>query len=285
MIAEAGNNPITPTFYPPPDYVCTEAYGEFIREYRSHVDFFFFIVNLATTADKTRIAAAQALAIVSDDPAHQERYAKHAAAPDSTFQALRRFSTVASQNLTNGIVNAFQRYFSSLIQSVALKCPQVMTSSKDQVRVDEILRFTRHRDLVNYIIDRKINSLSYGGLDELDRYFDDRLNIKMFHNDRQKLLLRLFVEARNINVHNRGRVNDIFVQRVGEVEGFPYKEGRVFHIDLDELIALSENAMAVAQAIDASVGLKYDLRRKAISSWHRSKGDKSPSASSESAIK
>lgn len=129
----------------------------------------------------------------------------------------------------------------------------------------------RHRDLVSFIIDRKINSLSYGGLSDLEKYFSERLKIKMFENERRKNLLKLFIEIRNINVHNGGFVNDIFASRVGEVEGFPYKLSKRFHVDLDALVTLSENAMEVAEGIDKTTSQKFNLKRRAYKAWSSSK--------------
>lgn len=259
--------PPPPAFYPPPTFVCTEAYADFLKEYRANIDYFMFIAYMAANADKAMAAVSQALAIVSNDPEAKARYERHLKEPDRTFRTLRRYSVLTSQNLTNGVVNAFQRYFSTLIQKAALKRPQIMASAKEQVRVDDVLRFSRHRDLVRYVVDRKINALSYGGLEELERYYDERLGVQMFQNERQKSLLRLFIEARNINVHNGGRVNEIFAQRVGNVDGFPYTQGELFQIDFDDLITLATNAMTVAQAMDATISSKFDMRRKTVASW------------------
>ena len=171
-----------------------------------------------------------------------------------------------SQNLTNGAVTAFQRYFSGLVQSVAQKRPEVLASAQT-IRVDDVLRFSRHRDLVAFIIDRKVNDLSYGGLPEMEKYFDERLGVSMFESDEQRRLLRLFIEARNINVHNGGIVNEVFASRVGHIEAFPYSKGKRFHIDMDGLTKLSENAMQVALNIDSAVSVKFRLQRKRHSAW------------------
>ncbi len=80
-----------------------------------------------------------------------------------------------------------------------------------------------------------------------------------------------FAEVRNINVHNGGVINDIFASRVGAVEGFAYVKGKTFHVDMDALVTLSENAMRVAMHIDATVSAKFGLLRKAHRSWKRSR--------------
>jgi len=264
------STPFPDVFYPRRNTVCTNPFSRFLKSYHSNLDFFFFVVRLVAKADEARVGASKALLIGESDPEKITQYEASIANPDATLQELKGHSTVLSRNLTNGIVNAFQRYFSAIINSAVIKRPE-MISSAQMVRVDDILRFTRHKDLVAFIIDRKINDLSYGGLTEMEKYFDDRLGVKMFDDDRQRELLRLFVEVRNINVHNGGIVNDLFVSRVGTVEGFPYTKGRNFHVDMEALVTLSENAMRVAMHIDSIVGAKFKLQKKAHHTWQKTK--------------
>lgn len=267
--SEAGS-PYPDAFYPKPDTVCTDAFSRFLKEYHSNLDFFFFVIHLVGTADSGRLHASKALLVAESDPRKRAKYEESIANPDATLKELQKHSTVVSRNLSNGIVNAFQRYFSAIINAAALKRPEMISSSQS-IRIDDVLRFTKHKDLVAFIIDRKINDLSYGGLSEMEKYFDDRLGVQMFEDDRQRDLMRLFVEVRNINVHNGGIVNDLFVNRVGIVEGFPYSKGRGFHVDMDALVTLSENAMRVAMHIDAVVGGKFALKRQKHRNWRNAK--------------
>ena len=255
------------TFFPSPNTICTRAFSQFLRDYRASSDLFMFTVQLASNADKVVSTASKALlAVGGQSQEERERLEKSVAEPDAAFKKLRSHAEVLSQNLTNGFVNAFQRYFSTIIQSAAEKRPALMSSSQT-IRIDDVFRFTKHRDLVAFIIDRKVNDLSYGGIFEMERYFDERLGIQMFNDDEQRALLRMFVEARNINVHNGAVVNDLFASRVGKVDGFPYTKGARFYIDLDRLGVLSKNAMRVAKSIDQTVSEKFGLKRQKHCVW------------------
>ncbi|WP_031298362.1 hypothetical protein [Sphingobium lactosutens] len=262
--------PFGDVFYPDHDTVCTDAFSRFLGEYFTNLDLFFFVIHLVAKADDARVTASKALLTGESDPVKREQYERSIAQPDVMLDQLKKHSTVQSHNLTNGIVNAFQRYFSAIINSAALKRPDIIASSQT-IKIEDILRFNKYKDLIEFIIDRKINELSYGGLVDMERYFSDRLGVRMFPDDRQRDLLRLFVEVRNINVHNGGVVNDIFISRVGAVEGFVYAKGKTFHVDMDALVTLSENAMRVAMHIDATVSAKFGLLRKAHRSWKRSR--------------
>lgn len=261
-------SPFPDVFYPNRDTVCTAAFSHFLGEYHSNLDSFFFLIRLVARADETRLTASKALLTAETDPKKRAAYERSLANPDATLDELKKHSTVQSRNLTNGIVNAFQRYFSAIINSATLKRPAMLSSSQT-VRIDDVLRFTRHRDLIAFIIDRKINEISYGGLSEMEKYYSDRLGVKMFSDDRQRELLRLFVEIRNINVHGGGIANDLFASRVGAVEGFPYVKGKALHVDMDALVTLAENAMKVAMHIDAIVSGKFGIQRKAHRSWRQ----------------
>ncbi|WP_448663516.1 hypothetical protein ACG3SL_02260 [Sphingomonas sp. CJ20] len=265
---QSESSPFPDVFYPSPDTVCTEAFSHFLGEYHANLDFFFFVVQLVGRLDENRLTASKALLTTETDPVKRAYYEQSIAAPDATLDQLKKHSTVQSRNLTNGIVNAFQRYFSAIINAAALKRPELISSSQT-VRIDDVLRFKKHKDLVSFIIDRKINDLSYGGLSDMEKYFSDRLGVRMFDNDRQKDLLRFFFEVRNINVHNGGVVNDLFSSRVKTVDGFPYTNGRALHVDMEALVALSDNAMRVAMRIDSAIGGKFGLQRKAHRSWKR----------------
>lgn len=260
-------------FFPKGSTRCTEAFSKFLNEFRSHTDFYFFICHIVGIVDKNRVIAAKALLTHASDNEQRQRYEETINKPDIVLNQLQKHAKILAQNLTNGIVNSFQRYFSSIIQSTALKKPIVLSSSQT-VKIDDVLKFTKHKDLVSFIVDRKINELSYGGLSDMENYFDDRLGVKMFKDNEERELLKLFIEARNINVHNGGIVNEIFANRVGKVDGFPYKIGKLFAVDLDDLARLSSNAMKVAVEIDGAVSTKFRLRCKTHKAWQAAGKDR-----------
>jgi hypothetical protein len=260
------SKPISPFFYPPATTFCSKPFSDFLTEYHANLDSFFFVITLVSRSDENRVRAAKALKDTAKSDEERKKYEENEQSVDLVLKQLQKHSTVHSQGLTNGSVSAFQRYFSGIIQSAALKRP-IMLSSSQTIRLDDVLKFTRHKDLVAFIVDKKVNELGYAGLNEMEAYFLDRLGVQIFSEDRERQLLRLFVEARNINVYNGGMVNDLFLSRVGKVEGYKFEKARKFHIDFDSLVALSENAMRVAMHIDEVVSTKFRLKRQAHKIW------------------
>lgn len=259
-------SPPSDYFYPPVSTVCTFPFSSFLKEYHAHLDYFFFIVGLVSRADLNRVTAAEALLKTARSIDERARYEKILSEKGSVLKELKKHSTVQSQNLTNGTVSAFQRYFSGIIQMAALKIPLIL-SSKQTVMLEDIVKFSKHTDLIAFLVDRKVNELAYGGLQEMEKYFDERLGVQMFRDERDRSLLRLFVEIRNINVHNGGIVNSTFINRVGKIDGYKYAIGKRFHVDFENLVALSENAMKVAMTIDGVVAEKFRLRQKSHRNW------------------
>jgi hypothetical protein len=252
-------------FYPGRSAKFTHAFSRFLADYHENVDSFLFLVSLTARADRTRVTAAKAL-IDGAKPEEVESLKKSANDPDAALRQLMRFASVQSRNLTNATVNGLQHYFSEIIQAAASKRSEILRSS-ETLRVDEILRFKRNKDLVTFLIDKKINELSYGGIKGMESYFRDRLGIEMFATDRSRILLTTFVEIRNINVHNRGFVNDLFLSKVGKVDGLDFIKGKYFHVDMDMLKLMSDNAIETALKLDHAVAAKFGLQRKSHERW------------------
>jgi hypothetical protein len=264
-MASEGDQERLKFFYPNRATVCSNTFSRFLSDYHENIDNFYFLVRVVGHMDRARVIAAKALAGGAEG---EERVAleKSAADPEKALRELKKYSRVQSRNLTNAAVNGFQRYFSEIIQAAALKKPEVLKSN-ETIRIEEVLRFNRYKDLVSFIIDRKINDLSYGGLKGMETYFRERLGIEMFTDEQQRSLLTVFIELRNINVHNGSIINDLFLSRVGKVEGFNFIKGKAYYVDLDELMLLGDNAMRTALRIDEAVASKFKLQRRAHKSW------------------
>jgi hypothetical protein len=261
-------------FYPRLSIKVTHAFSRFLADYHENIDNFLFLIHLTARADHVRVTASKAL-ISGAKPEELERLQKSANDPDATLRQLQRYSSVQSRNLTNATVNALQHYFSEIIQAAASKRSEILRSS-ETLKVDEILRFKTYKELIAFLIDKKINELSYGGIKGMESYFRDRLGIEMFPTDQSRILLTTFIEIRNINVHNRGFVNDLFFSKVGKIDGFNFVKGKYFHVDMDTLKLLSDNAIETALKLDQAVAVKFGLQRKSHERWiaTNSKGKK-----------
>jgi hypothetical protein len=140
---------------------CTEQFYLFYQRHFSIFDFFFFGINLATTVDRQRLIAGEALAFkgTEKDLLRLEELKKN---ENPTFKKLQRFADLQSENMCIRSVDNFICYLSEIIQSCAIRKPEILRSS-EMVKIEDVLRFSSQKAMIAYLIDRKINELTYGG--------------------------------------------------------------------------------------------------------------------------
>jgi len=248
-----------------PDRLCTRPLYRFLRDFDETVRFFLFTVHLAARADETRLIASKALH-EGQGREHEEEYKKIIRNPAPVSEELRKFRYLQSQNLVLRVSNVFLLYYSEIIQAAILKRPEIL-KSKQTIRWDELLGFTRFDQVVRYLIDKKINELSYAGLDQMEEFMFERLGLQGAVTDDQRELAAILVEIRNIYTHNRGVVNGIFLGRVKNHMGFKFTEGKYFHVNFDHFMRLCANCLEVAYLIDEAVAKKFGLKRKRYKVW------------------
>ena len=253
-----------------PNRLCTRALYRFAHEYHETVRFFFFVITLASRADQMRLVASKALAEGMAKPEDIKAYEEAQTNPSPVFDELRKFAYIQSQNLVLRTSNAFLLYYSEIIQAAILKRPETL-KSKQTIRWDELLGFTRFDDVVRYLIDKKINDLSYAGLGQMEDFMFERLGIDGSITDEQRSLAAIFVEIRNIYTHNRGIVNGVFLARIKDHLEFKFVDGDYFHTDFDIFSRLSGNCLEVACAINEAVAKKFGLKRKRYRVWRSDK--------------
>jgi hypothetical protein len=263
---------------------CSDPLYRFISEYDDIVQAFFFTVLTATNIDKVRGIVSRALEEnedtfkgeqVKDTSKGEKEHLKGEA-----FKRVRKFSPLLSRNLVVGMANNFFSYVSEMLQHVLRRKPEALRSS-ERLTNEEVLQFTRVKELIAYMADKKVNELAYGGLKGVEEYVRERLGIAMFDNEDERIKLTILAELRNVHTHNRGIVNELFLKRVGQKKygDFDFTLGKTMHVDFDKFVVLSRNAIDVAIRLDANLGKKFGVRRTAFSTRLSAKSSitKSPS--------
>jgi len=122
-------------------------------------------------------------------------------------------------------------------------------------------------DVVELLVERRVNRLAYEGITGIESYFQDRLGIVMFADDQERQLAREFIELRNIIVHNGGIVNAIFLERVGRSPTKVFEAGKRFHVGWDDFCTYAANIIGIASRLDQAACTKFSLRRKRFGTW------------------
>ena len=247
----------------------SEALARFHRTYKSIFDFFFFTVELSHAIDDMRDIATEALAKVGNRNDNNRSLIAPPAKRKPARERLAEFSSIQSRNITISLVDNFLCYLSEIIQNVMIKRPEILRSS-ESIRFDEVLQFSKFADLKQYIVDKKINELSYRGMGEFESYVQSRFGIDLFASDEERSLLTIFIESRNIITHNRGVPNDIFMKRIRNHshEQFSFTSGKRVHYGFDHLTILSNNTTIIARRLDDTICKKYKLKRNPDSKWN-----------------
>lgn len=240
----------------------TPALNTFINSQMEVAAAFFFTTQLASSADMTRTAAAQALIhILDDDDPKRASYEETISKPDIVAKQLARYRRVHSENLINNTVNAFNRYLSEAIQTCILKQPRLL-SSEDTVPVRSIIGLSSMKDMIQILVERRVNKLAYGSLSDISDYIDKHLGIRLFSDADHEAWVKLAIEVRNINVHNGGVVNAIFLNRVKDRRGETFIEGKRHHTDWTLYTAFTANMVRTACDFDDAITKKFKLVRK-----------------------
>ncbi|MDU8926513.1 hypothetical protein RXV86_03860 [Alisedimentitalea sp. MJ-SS2] len=250
---------------------CTVSFWLFLNDYEETIDLFYFGLQLAHHTDRSALAASKALLLVETDEKKRAKLEATIENPDRSVKRYSEFARLNSKNMTTNIVDGFLWYVSQIIQECMRRRPEIVKSG-ETLRVEEVFDFASRKEIVDYLIDRKINKLSYGGLKQVEKFIFDALGIEMFENEEDRRLLKIFTEMRNIHAHNRGRINKIFLDRVGQCEdlGFKFVEGKQTGFDYDDLVRLSTACLKTAHSLDNKAAKKFRIAKKRVSTWQKS---------------
>lgn len=232
------------------------------------VDLFFFTLHLAHNADNASLNASKALISVARSEEEKQRLQDNIDNPEKAVKKLNDFSSLNSKNLTVNIVDAFLWFVSAIIQGAMRKRPEMVRSS-ESVKIDDIFEFSNKRELIDYLIDRKVNSLSYGGMKKVEKFINESMGVAIFPDDEARELMQIFVEVRNIHIHNRGIVNRVFLGRVPQHIKFQFVEGKRAHMDFDMLVDLTRVCVGSAIDLDTKICEKFGIKRKRYSTWRK----------------
>lgn len=243
-------------FFPSTGHSCSQEFAMFVRDFHGCVEYFTYMGNLANAADRVKRIAREALRKPGEEQVSEENEA-------SAIKKYERFGSLSVRHITNVTVDAFLWYISNISQRVLIKKPQ-MLKTKEQVRIDEIVDFTTKRDLVKFLVDRRVSRLAYGGLQEIENYLGETFGIALFSDATQRAQARFFVEVRNINVHNRSRANSIFLARTSGDRAIDCIEGEQVTLGL-KIFDLCEALIRSAMDFDTECCSKFRISKKSLS--------------------
>lgn len=163
-----------------------------------------------------------------------------------------------SQMAYSRSVDNFITYFKDILAEVVTKKPQIL-KSKDQERLDFILSHDNMDDLLKSISEKKIEELFYKGISDIEKFFEDRLGIKIFKDEETKREINKLIKQRNLIVHNRGRISKEFTNEFPELN---YTVGLYLVFQYEHISQHNLLLSNYLVELDIEIAEKFDLDLK-----------------------
>jgi hypothetical protein len=169
-------------------------------------------------------------------------------------------------------IDNFLSYISEVLQLAISKRPEILRSN-ETISLDEVVRFSRHRDLISYLIDRTISRLSYKSFLEIDKYISEKTNIQLVNTENERTLLMTSIEIRNIYSHNRGEASEATIKRLERFDHpLTLRKGQRVELDLSLVEELLTNLTTIARRTDKEFAAKFRLPRRRAPRRGRAQG-------------
>ena len=153
-------------------------------------------------------------------------------------------------------VDSFLVYLSDLLTLIFTAEPNILKSN-EKVSIEFVVDHLRAGDLISAIVEKKVTELSYQGMEDLYRFFDEKLKLPLCTNPDDFKRVALFNDIRNIITHNRGILNPIFKQKQPD---HPAKLGaQIVFKDHSEVGELTGSLVYLARHLDARAATKFKL--------------------------
>jgi len=199
----------------------THACKAFLDDLWQLLDFVTFVPTLADRADEVARKAAETLLKVSREyrdvvetaPEEEEQYEETLKKGAGATERLKENMKLFNQMFLCRSVDNFLTYISELLTLIFRTRPETLRS-RAQVRLDYILKFENMTDLISALVERRVNELSYQGMEQLTDDLRESIGLQLFTDDLLRSKAIRLIEIRNVIVHNRSIINLNFVRKI-----------------------------------------------------------------------
>lgn len=158
--------------------------------------------------------------------------------------------SLISENLLVELISIFEDYIQNILKYLLHKNQELALSSDKQINADEILKYNSIEDLKSAIIEDKVHKLMYRSLKNIINFISSGFKVRFELEDDMYMDVLYWKETRNIIIHNRGIVNDIYLNAIKK-HGIKreLQIGNRLEIEISEVIRFAENLKLVANEI------------------------------------
>ena len=182
----------------------------YVRAASTDVSFFNFIIQTVLHVDHMQHVARQTL----DNKEYLKDAGKLAQEdPGRGTRFLRENAQGFLEMFVARMVDNFQKYLVDLIREILHSKPDMLRTRQQSLTLEELLGYKRIEDLVHDVIERKVNSLSYEGFAELEKWCLERGIVIEIPSPEGNRIIEL-IATRNIVAHNRCIVDERYLRTV-----------------------------------------------------------------------
>ena len=175
--------------------------------------------------------------------------------PGRVTKVLRRHSQLLLEMILSRAVDEFSTYLSEIIREVLSSKPEILRT-REQVRLDYVLRFESLAELTRDLVDRKVADLGYRGFTEVLDWLNLKLGISMVSNQSNISAIAEIIETRNLIAHNSSTIGTKYIKKV---HGTTFKQGELREIDVDYLFRSVEALISFVRCLDEMASKKFGL--------------------------
>ena len=235
----------------------TNCCAMFIKERYQVLNFFKFITSVSSALDdhnKQRIALLKKV-FEKNKSEEMSKAFEELLKNSFSMESLRKFDPYISENILIRTVNNFLWYLTNMLLLVFKNKPETMKSD-EKLPYNEILDYSSMEDLHAYIAEKKVLGTAYKKFEDLNKYFIKNFNIPIAEeNDIEKIVK--VIEVRNLLVHNKNIINNIFLTRIKE-EDLSWKGKKVI-VNIDDAIGSLYFFSRLVFAMDSQMAQKYSI--------------------------
>jgi hypothetical protein len=250
---------------------------KFVTAQQADVELLGFVVDTVLRADYVAQVARRALDGADLDKDLTPR-ALARSSPGPTTRTLRDKRQALLEMLLARSVDNYLRYVVDMIREVLRKQPNLLRSKQHTLTLEEILDHGSIDDLVHFIIEAKVNSLSYEGFERIRAWCTERGIPLTVAGDADYARVVEFISTRNLIAHSRCRIDERYVRTVGSSAG---SVGDLRKISADDYFDCVRVLSSSVSLTDAAATTKFGLDVVEIPAVRGRVDDRSQAADSE----
>jgi hypothetical protein len=163
------------------------------------------------------------------------------------------------------LVAIFETYVVDIVREILLTCPSALKSGR-QCAAETIIKLGDRKQIISYLAEKEVDDLLYRSFPDVVNYFDKKFGINLDASGVSSENIVEILATRNIHVHNRGIVNQRYLEWA---RGSTSRVGAYKPITREYLRESIDSISSLAGFINTEVQGKYFASQDASRTDHK----------------